>query len=244
MSKRAEIANMETILKAKSNFFLHRASRSSLKLEPPVSPQQQTALPSADSFEVKVSATALSKESILKITKAMRKHLETISDPNSGHVEMGQAFAVKDITTIKGLSNEALEHAYLEGVYVAERYCALVDPGESAVQSNAKTFMAEYLHYMHHKTLNQSKIEWVKKDYYAGTAGEDVEADAKLVVRAQQFRKRVQHMETQAHTALVQKQTRKIIEKDTNPLAAFIALRRACFIDDASVAKWPLVVSP
>ena len=195
-----------------------------------LSPEAKACKNKLDSFEIKYTQKNLNPELFLKINKAMRQEVLLDVNSNDNAAEFGQNLTREDLKIIKSLSQKQLEHAYLEGIYVAERYCALVDPGDNAVKANAQNYMAEYMKYIKQHGRNQKELYWIKRDYEAGTAGEDVESDAALIKRADKFYKRLQKLDLNSRDEQIHKQTMKVLNKDINPLAAFIALRRALFL--------------
>lgn len=220
---------MKKLARQNSENFIRRASVRLNKTEDFLAGEAKPELKTLDSFELKYTPNKLKLELFLKINKAMRQEMQTAPNIHSGALELAQILALEDMKKIKSLSRKQLQHAYLEGVYVAERYCALVDPGDSAVTRNAETYMAEYLHYLKLHKHDEEELYWIKKDYLAGTAGEDVEADALLLKRAKKFYWRLQRLNLEDSSEQIHKATLRIIKKDTNGLAAFIALRRALF---------------
>lgn len=178
--------------------------------------------PVLDRFEVRVSSSGINTQLLNKINKAMR------SEVNADEVYLGQWFSRADIINLSSLSEAKLQFAYLEGIYAAGRYCALVDPSEDAVQRNAQAVMARYLKHLKHPH-SEEKLYWIKKDYCAGTAGEDVVTDAKLLEQAKSFIHHLLSIDKSKDLMACQKKLSHIINHDANPLAAFIALRRALF---------------
>lgn len=184
--------------------------------------------PKIDSFEVKVKSKTLNIELFSKVNVAMRSHLQ--SDALDGKLKLRQTFSSNDLKKLASLPKKDIVKSYLEGAYVAERYCALVDHG-SAAQNNAQRVMAEYKNHLKHNFLDRhykEELGWIKKDYEAGTGGENVEKDAKLLERAKHFYREVHHLEHD------EKALNNLIKNDQNPLTSFIALRRALFAYEAN----------
>lgn len=219
---------MNKLTRQNSQNFLRRASIKLHRTDEILAPEAKPEV-KLDSFELKYTPEKLKPELFLKINKAMRQNVQAAPNSQSGALELGQIFSIEDMIKIKTFSKKQIEHSYLEGVYVAERYCALVDPGDRSVVQNAETFMAEYLHYLKLHKHDEEELYWIKKDYQAGTAGEDVEADALLLKRAKKFYDRLQKLDLEVNSEHIQRQTLQMIKKDINALAAFIALRRALF---------------
>lgn len=215
------------------SFIVHRIhSLSSIpiahNLTIPRSPAEKLSIaaPKIDSFEVKVKSKTLNIELFSKVNVAMRSHLQ--SDAISGRLKFKQTFSSNDLKKIASLPKKDLVNSYLEAVYVAEGYCVLADHG-SAAQNNAQRVMAEYKTHLKHHFLDRNakdELYWIKKDYEAGTNGESIEKDAKLVERAKHFYRDMHHVEHNEKTLST------IIKKDQNPLASFIAMRRALFAAD------------
>jgi hypothetical protein len=214
---------MKSIVRQNSQILLRRASFKFHRAEPKL---EKKSLESLDYFELKYTPNKIKSELFFKINKAMRHELSSSLTSKSGVLELKQILALEDIIKIKKLSQEQLELAYLEGVYVVERYCALADPSTSAVKSNAQKYMAEYMQQKH----SEEKLYWIKKDYEAGTAGENIERDALLVKRAKKFVGRFEKINTESSFEQIHKQSRRLIKRDASPLVAFVALRRALFI--------------
>ena len=218
---------MKSIVRQNSQILLRRASLKFHRAEPKI---EKKSLESQDSFELKYTPNKIKSELFFKINKAMRHELSSSLTSKSGVLELKQILTLEDMMKIKKLSEEQLEYAYLEGIYVVERYCALVDPSASAIKSNAQKYMAEYIQYCKQQEHSEEKLYWIKRDYAAGTAGENVEADALLVKRARKFVGRCEKISTEASFEQIHKQSRRLIKRDANPLVAFVALRRALFI--------------
>lgn len=184
-----------------------------------------------DAFEVRIRAGRMSPELFAKVHKSMRSNVEQRAS-NKGSVELFQRFTQNDIDKLHALDKKIAMKAYLEGVYVAERYCVLVHPEMVPNKINAERIMEQYLEYIkRHRNDHDynEELQWIVKDYAAGTAGEDVRADAALLKRARRFYARLRALDHSDGVESRQKKIEHVVKSDINPLAAFVALRRVFF---------------
>ena len=188
-------------------------------------------LPQGDAFEVRIRRNKISPDLFAKVHKAMRSNVECRAGEED-KIELFQKLRKEDVIKLHALDRNIAIKAYLEGIYVAERYCVLAHPLQVPDKKNAERVMAQYLEYIKHHRRDfdfHEELKWIIKDYQAGTDGEDVRADAALLKRARYFYQRLQALDHREGADSSAKKIEHVIKSDINPLAAFIALRRIFF---------------